>query len=159
MDVENKTVNIEQLDKLLKHWRAVGDTVVFANGCFDILHRGHLSLLNSCATLGDRVVVGLNSDNSVRKLKGTTRPIQSEQDRAYILASLKNVDAVIVFDEDTPLKLIQHISPNVLVKGGDYKIKDIVGAAEVESTGGKVVVFPLVAERSTTQIVAKINHT
>ncbi len=159
MDVANKIVNIEQLDKLLKHCRAVGDTVVFTNGCFDILHRGHVSLLNDCATLGDRVVVGLNSDNSVRKLKGTTRPIQSEQDRAYILASLKNVDAVIIFDEETPLKLIQHISPNVLVKGGDYKIKDIVGAAEVESTGGKVVVFPLVEERSTTQIVAKINHT
>jgi len=158
MDVANKIVALAQLDNLLKHWRAVGDTVVFTNGCFDILHRGHVSLLNDCATLGDRVVVGLNSDNSVKKLKGTTRPIQSEKDRAYILASLKNVDAVIVFDEETPLELIKHISPNILVKGGDYQIKDIVGADVVESKGGKVVLFPLVAERSTTQIVAKINN-
>lgn len=158
MDVANKIVALAQLDNLLKHWRAVGDTVVFTNGCFDILHRGHVSLLNDCATLGDRVVVGLNSDNSVKKLKGTTRPIQSEKDRAYILASLKNVDAVIVFDEETPLELIKHISPNILVKGGDYQIKDIVGANVVESKGGKVVLFPLVAERSTTQIVAKINN-
>ena len=158
MDVADKIVTLEQLDKLSKHWHAVGDTVVFTNGCFDILHRGHVSLLNECATLGDRVVVGLNSDSSVKKLKGSTRPIQTEQDRAYILASLKNVDAVIVFDEETPLKLIQHLMPNVLVKGGDYQLKDIIGADTVQASGGKVILFPLVAERSTSLILAKSNH-
>jgi rfaE bifunctional protein nucleotidyltransferase chain/domain len=158
MEVANKIVTLDQLDRLLKHWRAVGDTVVFTNGCFDILHRGHASLLNECATLGDRVVVGLNSDISVKKLKGNERPIQSEQDRAYILASLKNVDAVIIFDEETPLKLIAHILPNVLVKGGDYQIKDIVGAEVVTHAGGKVILYPLIEKLSTTQIVAKINH-
>ncbi len=158
MDVTNKIVTLSQLDNLLKHWRAVGDKVVFTNGCFDIIHRGHVSLLNQCATLGDSIVVGLNSDISVKKLKGDKRPLQMEADRAYILASLKNVDAVILFDEDTPLELIKHISPNILVKGGDYQAENIIGADWVEQHGGKVHIVPLVPAHSTTAIIDKITH-
>ncbi len=158
MDVAEKIVGLTELDRLMQHWRGVGDSIVFANGCFDILHVGHVSLLNHCAELGDRVVVGLNSDNSVKKLKGDSRPINNQDSRALILASLKNVDAVIVFDEETPLELIKHILPNVLVKGGDYKESDIVGADIVKANGGKIAIVPLVAGVSTTNLINNIKE-
>jgi len=156
MNIQQKIVDAEALQKLLHHWWAVEDKVVFTNGCFDVLHVGHVSLLNQCAELGDRVIVGLNSDVSIRKIKGINRPIQEQADRAMILASLKNVDAVILFDEETPLELIKNILPDVLVKGGDYTTQNIVGAAEVAANGGTVKIIELVKGRSSTDIADRI---
>jgi rfaE bifunctional protein nucleotidyltransferase chain/domain len=153
MDVTEKIVGYIGLDSYLQHWRGLGDKVVFTNGCFDVLHLGHVTLLNHCATLGDRVVVGLNSDSSVKKLKGDTRPVNNQDSRAIVLASLENVDAVIIFNEDTPLELIKFFKPDVLVKGGDYKENEIVGADVMKSNGGKVVVVPLVPGLSSSNII------
>ncbi len=133
--------------------------IVFTNGCFDILHVGHLRYLQEAHSLGDYLIVGLNSDESVRRLKGPTRPIQTEQDRAEILLGLKCVDAVVIFGEDTPLKLIETVQPDVLVKGGDWKISQIVGSDFVQSRGGEVKSLPFHQGRSTTGIVEKILKT
>lgn len=157
MTITNKIVTQETLLSRLAHWRAVGETIVFTNGCFDILHAGHITLLNHCATLGDRVIVGLNSDKSVKQLKGETRPMNHESDRALLLASLQNVDAVILFEEETPLNLITQILPDVLVKGGDYKATEIVGAKEILANGGRVEIVPLVAGKSTTAMIQRLN--
>lgn len=132
--------------------------VVFTNGCFDILHRGHVEYLYAARELGDALVVGLNSDASVRRLKGPTRPINPEQDRAIVLAGLAAVDAVTIFSEDTPRELIRAIVPGVLVKGGDYDPDTIVGAREVREAGGRVVVVPLIPGRSTTTILERVLH-
>jgi D-beta-D-heptose 7-phosphate kinase/D-beta-D-heptose 1-phosphate adenosyltransferase len=156
MDVAEKIVGYIGLDSLLEHWRALGDRIVFTNGCFDILHLGHVTLLNQCATLGDRVVVGLNSDSSVKKLKGDSRPVNNQDARAMILASLENVDAVIIFNEDTPIELIKFFRPDVLVKGGDYKENEIVGADVVKANGGSVKIVPLVSGLSTTHLIESI---
>jgi D-beta-D-heptose 7-phosphate kinase/D-beta-D-heptose 1-phosphate adenosyltransferase len=144
------------LHRLLHHWRVLGDKIVFTNGCFDVLHVGHITLLNQCAIYGDRVIVGLNSDISIKKIKGENRPIQQEQDRALILAALENVDAVILFDEETPLALVEAVLPDVLVKGGDYAVHTIVGASEVISHGGRVEIVDVVAGKSTTNIASRI---
>jgi D-beta-D-heptose 7-phosphate kinase/D-beta-D-heptose 1-phosphate adenosyltransferase len=130
--------------------------VVFTNGCFDILHRGHVEYLSAARALGDCLVIGLNSDESVRRLKGSGRPVNSEGDRAYVLAGLEAVDAVTLFHEDTPLDLIRSLLPDVLVKGGDYTIDTIVGANEVIAAGGEVVVAQLVPGRSTTSILRRV---
>ncbi|HMW34039.1 MAG TPA: D-glycero-beta-D-manno-heptose-7-phosphate kinase [bacterium] len=130
--------------------------IVFTNGCFDILHVGHITLLNQARALGDALVVGLNSDASVRRLKGEKRPIVSEQERAHILAALASVDYVVLFDEDTPLELIRQIQPDILVKGSDYTLDRVVGRAEVESYGGRVALVDLVVGFSTTNIVESI---
>jgi D-beta-D-heptose 7-phosphate kinase/D-beta-D-heptose 1-phosphate adenosyltransferase len=135
-------------------WRRAGERVVFTNGCFDLLHAGHTSLLAEARGQGDRLVVGLNSDSSVRRLKGVARPVVPELDRAAVLASLRSVDAVVLFDDDTPLRLIERLLPDVLVKGADYAGRSIVGAAEVEAAGGRVHLAPLLAGRSTTALVA-----
>ncbi|HEY0262225.1 MAG TPA: D-glycero-beta-D-manno-heptose 1-phosphate adenylyltransferase [Chitinophagales bacterium] len=156
MKITDKIVNLETLLSRIEHWRKVGEKVVFTNGCFDILHVGHISIFNHCASFGDRVIVGVNSDNSVKKLKGETRPINNENDRALVLASLQNVDAVIVFEEETPLNLITQILPDILVKGGDYKLHEIVGTKEVIANGGNVEIVPLVAGKSTTAISEKL---
>ncbi|MGH7621026.1 MAG: adenylyltransferase/cytidyltransferase family protein, partial [Gemmatimonadaceae bacterium] len=125
-------------------WRAAGPgRVVFTNGVFDILHTGHVDLLVAARSLGDRLIVGLNSDDSVRRLKGPARPVRSERDRAYIVAALESVDAVTIFDQDTPLEIILALRPDVLVKGGDYTPDTIVGRTEIESWGGRVHVVPL----------------
>lgn len=129
--------------------------VVFTNGVFDLLHRGHAEYLQRARRLGDLLVVGLNSDESVRRLKGPTRPVNPQDDRAYVLASLEAVDVVTVFDEDTPRELISALLPDVLVKGGDYRIEEIVGAREVADAGGEVVIAPLVPGRSTTSILQR----
>jgi len=135
-------------------WRdAESGSVVFTNGVFDLLHVGHIDLLTAARALGDQLIVGLNSDASVRRLKGPRRPVRSEAERAYVLAALECVDAVTVFDEDTPLELILALRPNVLVKGGDYTPVTIVGRAEVESWGGRVHVVPLTEGHSTTRII------
>lgn len=135
-------------------WREIGSgRVVFTNGVFDILHVGHVDLLVAARALGDRLIVGLNSDESVHRLKGPARPVRSEHDRAYVVAALEAVDAVTIFDQDTPLELILALRPDVLVKGGDYTPDTIVGRAEVESWGGRVHVVPLTAGQSTTRII------
>jgi rfaE bifunctional protein nucleotidyltransferase chain/domain len=133
----------------------LGKKIVFTNGCFDILHRGHVTYLSEARKLGDLLVVGVNSDASVKRLKGPTRPINSEADRAFVLLGLKSVDAVEVFTEDTPLELIKLIRPHVLVKGGDWKIEQIVGGTEVLSWGGQVLSLNFVNGFSTTSIIER----
>ena len=133
-------------------------TLVFTNGCFDLLHPGHVEYLVQARALGDLLVVGLNSDDSVRRLKGTRRPLVAEEDRATVLAGLRSVDAVTVFDEDTPLELIRELLPDVLVKGGDYDLGGIVGQEVVEQAGGDVRVLPLVEGYSTTNILNRLKE-
>ncbi|MDA8138403.1 MAG: bifunctional D-glycero-beta-D-manno-heptose-7-phosphate kinase/D-glycero-beta-D-manno-heptose 1-phosphate adenylyltransferase HldE [Desulfobacteraceae bacterium] len=140
----------------VNEWRAAGSKVVFTNGCFDLLHPGHISLLYQARALGDRLVVGLNTDASIRRLKGSGRPILSEQDRAAMLSALECVDLVIHFDEDTPLQLIEAIRPDILVKGSDYTPDQVVGKAVVESYGGCVKLVDLVQGYSTTQLTQKV---
>lgn len=136
--------------------RRVSGRVVFTNGVFDLLHPGHIDLLLGARRQGEALVVGLNSDASVRRLKGPTRPVRTEGDRAYVVAALAMVDAVVLFEQDTPLELILALTPDVLVKGGDYTEATIVGAREVRGRGGTVVVIPLTAGQSTTSIIEKL---
>jgi D-beta-D-heptose 7-phosphate kinase/D-beta-D-heptose 1-phosphate adenosyltransferase len=144
------------LQHQIRRWRVLNKTVSFTNGCFDILHQGHIASLSDAAKEADYLIVGVNSDASTRRLKGEQRPINNEQARATLLASLLMVDAVIIFEEDTPLELITALAPDVLVKGGDYTLDQIVGAKEVMAAGGRVVINPIVPGFSTTGIVEKI---
>ena len=130
--------------------------VAFTNGVFDLVHPGHIDVLSAAREQGDALVVGLNSDASVRRLKGPERPVRSEAERAYVLAALRDVDVVIGFSEDTPLELIRHLRPDVLVKGGDYEPATVVGRDDVESWGGRVVIVPLHPGQSTTSIIEKL---
>jgi rfaE bifunctional protein nucleotidyltransferase chain/domain len=139
--------------------RGVSGKVVFTNGVFDLLHPGHVDVLLGARRRGDRLVVGINSDASVRRLKGPERPVRSESERAYVLAALAMVDAVVIFEEDTPLETVQALRPDVLVKGGDYTEATIVGAPEVRSWGGDVIVIPLTPGQSTTSIIKKLRDT
>lgn len=139
-------------------WRQRGERVVFTNGCFDLVHAGHVELLSSAASAGDRLIVGLNSDASVHRLKGPTRPIQNEADRARVVGALRAVDLVIIFDEPTPIALIDAISPDVLVKGADYTEDQVVGGDLVKARGGRVVLIPLVEGRSSTRIVERMRR-
>jgi rfaE bifunctional protein nucleotidyltransferase chain/domain len=141
---------------IITRWKAFNDKVVFTNGCFDILHLGHIDYLAKAADLGDRLVIGLNADASVSRLKGENRPIIDQKTRAIKLASLVFVDAVVIFQEDTPLNLITSLEPDVLVKGGDYTIDTIVGAREVLARGGSVEVIPFLEGHSTTSIIKRI---
>lgn len=154
--IQQKILNADQLQQQLKRWRTFGKTVAFTNGCFDILHAGHIHSLSQAASFADILIVGLNSDSSTKKLKGDSRPVNNEQNRALLLASLVIVDAVVLFHEDTPHHLITTILPDVLVKGGDYTIDTIVGAKEVMAAGGRVEIIPLVEGLSTTSILKKI---
>lgn len=156
--ISQKIISGPEIDRYAYRMGFIGKKVVFTNGCFDILHRGHLEYLQAAADLGDILIVGLNSDASVKRLKGEKRPINNQNDRAFALASLVFVDAVIIFDEDTPLELIQRVKPNVLVKGGDYSIGNIVGADFVKNIGGEVQVIPFVDGYSTTQIIEKMKE-
>jgi D-beta-D-heptose 7-phosphate kinase / D-beta-D-heptose 1-phosphate adenosyltransferase len=153
---ESKILPREELVARLARPRA--DRVVFTNGCFDILHRGHVEYLAAARSLGDLLVVGLNSDASVRRLKGEGRPVNPADDRALVLAALEAVDQVVIFDEDTPFDLISALLPDVLVKGGDYSVETIVGAREVIAAGSEVVVAPLVPGRSTTSILSRVQQ-
>jgi D-glycero-beta-D-manno-heptose 1-phosphate adenylyltransferase len=144
------------LAKQVNSWQLHNEKVVFTNGCFDILHLGHIDYLTKAADLGDRLIIAVNTDASVSALKGPSRPIIDEETRAMKLASFVFVDAVILFGEETPLQLITEVRPNVLVKGGDYTIDTIVGASEVQDNGGEVVVIPFLEGHSTTSIVNKI---
>ena len=144
-----------QLEELIQQVRRDARVIVFTNGVFDILHAGHTTYLEAARRLGDILIVGLNSDASVWRLKGPERPINSEGDRAIVLSALRAVDHVVLFTEDTPLRLIEAILPNVLVKGGDYQRETIVGADVVEQYGGQVVTIPLVEGRSTTNVISR----
>ena len=137
-------------------WREAGDRVVFTNGCFDILHPGHIDNLEKARSLGDRLLVGLNSDASVQRLKGPSRPVQPEEVRAQMLAALGCVDAVCLFSEDTPLELIKAVLPDVLAKGGDYQPHEVVGSDVVAAHGGETKIVPLTPGYSTTDLIAKI---
>jgi D-beta-D-heptose 7-phosphate kinase/D-beta-D-heptose 1-phosphate adenosyltransferase len=141
---------------MIRRWRLPGKKIAFTNGVFDILHPGHLYSLSAAAREADYLVVGLNSDTSVKRLKGPERPVNDEQSRALVLASLVIVDAVVIFEEDTPLELIKMVQPDYLVKGGDYKVEDIAGAKEVMAAGGKVVINPIVQGFSTSGTIEKI---
>lgn len=129
---------------------------MFTNGVFDLLHRGHVDILAAARALGDALVVGVNTDASVRRLKGPGRPVRSERERAVVLAALESVDAVVLFDQDTPLELIRALRPNVLVKGGDYTPDAVVGREDVERSGGKVVIIPLTPGHSTTATIERL---
>ncbi len=151
-----KIFKIDELVKFREKAKIEGRKVVFTNGCFDILHRGHVELLEKAKSLGGFLIVALNSDSSMKKIKGEKRPILDENDRAYILVSLKCVDAVCLFDEETPAEIINKLKPDILVKGGDYKINEVVGRESVYSVGGEVVTIPLVEGKSTKEIIEKI---
>jgi D-beta-D-heptose 7-phosphate kinase/D-beta-D-heptose 1-phosphate adenosyltransferase len=140
----------------IEAWRAAGETLVFTNGVFDLLHRGHVEYLEEAAAFGDRLVVGINSDDSVRRLKGPQRPIVPEAERAELVAALACVDAVVLFDDDTPERLIRELRPQVLVKGGDWAIESIVGREFVESLGGRVLSIPLSEGLSTSNLIERI---
>lgn len=152
----HKILTVQQLGPFLASARLTGKTVAFTNGCYDILHEGHIFSLSQAAAEADLLIVGVNADASVKKLKGDTRPVNNQHSRALLLASLIITDAVVIFDEDTPLNLINTVKPDVLVKGGDYTIDTIVGAKEVIANGGRVVINPIIPNFSTTAIIDKI---
>jgi len=156
--IPKKIQTLTALKAIVSSWRATGKTVAFTNGCFDILHEGHIFSLSQAAKEADFLIVAVNSDASIQRLKGLDRPINKEQSRALIIASLAIVDAVIVFEEDTPLTLIETLLPDTLVKGGDYTIEQIVGSKEVIANGGKVVINPIVTGFSTTGIIDQIKQ-
>ena len=141
------------LQQRIDDWRKDGLTIGFTNGCFDVLHAGHLATLEFAAAHCDRLVVGLNSDASVKRLKGPSRPVNPEADRARLLNGLKPVDAVVIFEEDTPLNVITELQPDLLVKGGDYDVDSVIGADVVQSKGGEVLIAPTLEGRSTTNIL------
>lgn len=152
--IEKKiALSAENASRLLNMWKFRNEKIVFTNGCFDIIHRGHIEYLAKAASLGTKLIVGLNTDASVRRLKGENRPVNDERGRALALASLLFVDEVILFNTDTPRELIEFIQPDVLVKGGDYRTEDIVGNDIVTARGGQVVTIPLVEGYSTTSII------
>ena len=155
--IPHKIFSHKDLRYQVERWKFLGRKVAFTNGCFDILHRGHIASLSDAAREADFLVVGLNSDASARRLKGPGRPVVDQDSRALMLASLAIVDAVIIFEEDTPLELIGLVQPDVLVKGGDYTIDQIVGAAEVKGSGGRVVINPIITGFSSTGLMGKIN--
>ncbi len=154
--IYDKILDDKSLEERLNLWRREGKTIVFSNGCFDILHRGHVEYLSKAADLGDVLVIGLNTDASVKRLKGLSRPINDETARAVVLAALGFVDAVVFFEEDTPYDLIKFVQPDVLVKGKDYKAEDIVGYDIVTVKGGKVETIELVDGFSTTKTIEKM---
>ncbi|MFZ0795578.1 MAG: bifunctional D-glycero-beta-D-manno-heptose-7-phosphate kinase/D-glycero-beta-D-manno-heptose 1-phosphate adenylyltransferase HldE [Candidatus Korobacteraceae bacterium] len=153
--MEEKVLRLDSLLSRVTRWRSAGQRIVFTNGCFDLLHVGHIRLLEEARRKGDRLIVGLNSDDSVRRLKGPLRPVVGESERAQVLAALSAVDAVVVFHDDTPLRLIEAIRPDVLVKGGDYTEDAVVGAREVRAWGGRVELIPLAGNISTTRLIAR----
>jgi len=156
--IQQKILDLPGLLHQVRRWRLLGKTIAFTNGCFDILHQGHIASLSDAAREADYLVVGLNSDASTRRLKGDSRPVNDQQARATVLASLLMVDAVVIFDEDTPLEPINAVQPDVLVKGGDYTIDQIVGAKEVIAAGGRVVINPILPGFSTTGLIEKIHR-
>ena len=156
--MKEKIKNPAALKQVLSDLRSRGMRIVFTNGCFDILHAGHIDYLEKAKKLGDVLVAGLNSDASVRRLKGKTRPLNKQQDRAKVLSALSCIDYITIFSETTPEKLIEKLKPDILVKGGDWKVKDIAGAPFVTSYGGRAVSLPFVKGYSTTALVRKMKR-
>lgn len=158
MNFLTKILNLDQLLAYIEKKKSEGKKIVFTNGCFDIFHFGHLHLLSEAKQSGNVLIIGLNSDSSVQKLKGANRPINHQTHRAALLAALEMVNAVIIFEEETPEKLIRQIAPDVLVKGGDYSIEQIAGAEFVKNNGGEVKIVPLVKELSSSKILSLLNR-
>jgi D-beta-D-heptose 7-phosphate kinase/D-beta-D-heptose 1-phosphate adenosyltransferase len=156
--IPQKIFNLADLQRTVAAWRINGHTIAFTNGCFDLLHEGHIWSLSQAAAAADKLIVAVNADASVKRLKGQHRPVNNQHSRALILASLAIVDAVIIFEEDTPLSLITALLPDVLVKGGDYTVDTIVGAKEVMAAGGEVKIVPVLAGFSTTEIIRKMTE-
>lgn len=154
--IQSKIIDIDQLDSKLAYWNFKNQKIVFTNGCFDILHRGHIEYLAQAANFGDILMIGLNTDDSVRKLKGDSRPVQDQYARALLLASLHFVHAVVYFDEDTPYDLIKKVQPDILIKGSDYHVEDIVGYDIVMQKGGEVKTIDFIPGYSTTSIIEKL---
>jgi D-beta-D-heptose 7-phosphate kinase/D-beta-D-heptose 1-phosphate adenosyltransferase len=152
----DKILDLERVTMRAAEWRASGETIVFTNGCFDLLHVGHITLLEDCRRFGSKLILGLNSDASVARLKGPGRPVVGERERAKVMAALAAVDAVVLFEEDTPMELVRALKPNVLVKGGDYTVDTVVGHEVVIAAGGRVEIVPTVEGFSTTNIVKKL---
>lgn len=151
-----KIASKEQIVQWVAQWRNLSKKIVFTNGVFDILHQGHIFSLSQAAKEGDILIVGMNSDSSVKRLKGESRPINNEESRALLIASLLMVDAVVIFEDDTPLTLIQSILPDVLVKGGDYTVEQIAGSKEVLENGGQVIINPIIEGFSTTSLIEQM---
>ncbi|TPE42766.1 D-glycero-beta-D-manno-heptose 1-phosphate adenylyltransferase [Pontibacter mangrovi] len=158
MNSKDKIYTLPQLLGQVQNWRSQGQRIVFTNGCFDLLHLGHVDYLEKAKHLGDKLVLGLNTDASISRIKGPSRPLQDEMSRARVMASLLFVDAVVLFGEDTPLELIKAVQPDILVKGDDYAVEQIVGHEVVQAHGGEVKTVPLVKGYSTTNIVKKIEN-
>ena len=153
---DHKIISLDEIGNWVRSWREESHKLVFTNGCFDILHSGHVRYLQTAAGFGDILVIGLNSDTSVRKLKGSRRPIMTQTDRAYILSAIEAIDCIVIFYEETPARLIQKVSPDVLVKGGDYLPGDVVGYDTVKENGGCVKIVPYIEGKSTSGIVNSI---
>jgi len=154
-----RVLSRDEIAARIAQWRETGETIVFTNGCFDILHVGHLKTLTRASSEGTRLIVGVNSDDSVRRLKGPTRPINDEVDRAELLAGFRCVDAVVIFGEETPVELLEVVRPHVHVKGGDYRVEDLPEREVVEKHGGRIVIIDLVPGRSTTNLIQKTRTT
>lgn len=152
----SKITDLPKLQALIATWKSEGKKVVFTNGVFDLLHIGHITYMAKAADLGDKLIIGLNSDNSVKRIKGDDRPVNDQSSRAALLAALFFVDAIVVFEEDTPLNLITALMPDILVKGADYAVENIVGGREVIANGGEVKTIDLVEGYSSTSIIQKI---
>lgn len=156
--IQQKIFTLPDLLKQAGRWKFLQKKIAFSNGCFDILHEGHIFSLSQAAKEGDVLIVGINSDASTKRLKGPSRPVNNEHSRALLIASLIMVDAVVIFEEDTPLEIITAILPGTIVKGGDYTVEQIVGAKEVIANGGRVVINPIMQGFSTTGIIEKIHR-
>ncbi len=157
--IYNKIIPRDKIVSLAAKWRANGDKIVFTNGCFDLIHRGHIEYLSRAADLSERMIVGLNTDASVSRLKGKDRPVVDEESRAILMGAFEFVDAVVYFDDDTPYELIKEIQPDILVKGSDYKIEEIIGYDVVLARGGTVETINLVEGFSTTTLIERIKKT
>ena len=156
--INNKIFDLQLLMKKIEKWRSENKKIVFTNGCFDLIHLGHIEILARSSDFGDKLIIGVNSDLSIKKLKGENRPIIQQSSRVRQLSALEFVDAVILFDEETPIKLIETIKPDVITKGGDYKAKNVVGNEVVSQKNGEVVIIPLTQGYSTTSILNKIKN-
>lgn len=157
-NIKSKIYSLSDLKIQSDKWKENGEKIVFTNGCFDLVHRGHIEVLANTADLGDKLIIGLNSDSSIKELKGENRPIMDEITRSILLASLQFVDAIVFFSEETPYKLIENLVPDILAKGGDYKVTEISGNEVVLENGGEVILFPFIDGVSSTKIVEKIKQ-
>lgn len=156
--IPEKIMTADQARQRVAQWRLLSKSIAFTNGVFDILHQGHIFSLSQAAKEADLLIVGLNTDSSVKRLKGESRPLHNQDARALLLASLQIVDVVVLFEEDTPLELIKSLMPDVLVKGGDYTVEQVAGAKEVIANGGRVIINPILEDHSTTNIINRLGQ-